>query len=222
MAAEEVEESEDDLLCRIQSGIDYVREQQKKGEAVKQTTRFELANTSPSTALNLLRRHATHVYTSTTHDVYELGVPRPDWVTAGILSGLHDPQWWLNKSPAEVKAGPHAEESDVKRATAQLKGLQTRKSKKKVPTARKKEIEWKLKEGMRRQKKGLKMYGTDSEETEGKSKEDDGSRVDGGATESEESEEDMPVKRGVRTRAAKAPRSRARLPVIEEVEIESE
>ncbi|KAF1847093.1 uncharacterized protein K460DRAFT_279972 [Cucurbitaria berberidis CBS 394.84] len=218
---EEEEEADDELLCRIQSGIEYVHEQQSKGEAIMQTTRFELTTKSPSPALDLLRRHATLVHTSTTHEVYELGVPRPDWVTAGILTGLHDPQWWLNKTVAEVKAGPHAEENDVKRAQGHLKGLQTRKNKKKVLTAREKEIEWKLREGARRQEMSLRMCDSDPEET------DDESEIEevwvGGGYESEESEEEeeMPVKRRQRTMAAKAPRSRLRLSVIQEVEDEN-
>ncbi|CAO2655318.1 Nn.00g103820.m01.CDS01 [Neocucurbitaria sp. VM-36] len=163
---EAAEGAHDALLSRIQASIDYVREQQSKGEAIKQSTRFELTTTSQSRASNLLRRFAAQICASATHEVYELGVPRPDWVTAGILPGLHDPQWWLDKTTAEVKAGPWAEEHDVKRAAANLKGLQTRKNKKKGPTAREKEIEWKLKEGIRRQEKKLRMYDTDSESTE--------------------------------------------------------
>jgi hypothetical protein len=103
-------------------------------------------------------------------------------VKQGILPGLHDPQWWVGKTAAETKAGPHADEYDVKRAAAHLKGLQTKKNKKKVLTVREKEIEWKLKEGMRRQKAGLKMW--DGEEDENESEED--SETDGSKEESED------------------------------------
>jgi hypothetical protein len=54
---------------------------------------------------------------------YEFAVPRLDWVKEGIFPGLHDPQWWLGLSAAEVKAGLHADEAGVKRAAAHLKGL---------------------------------------------------------------------------------------------------
>ena len=220
---EAAEDLHDALVGRIQSGIDYVREQQGKGEAIKQSTRFEFTTTSQSRASNLLRRFATQICASTTHEVYELGVPRPDWVTAGILPGLHDPQWWLDKTAAEVKAGPWAEEHDVKRAAANLKGLHTKRNKKKGPTAREKEIEWKLREGNRRQEKKLRMYDTDTESTEEES-EGEEHWVDkvGESEDSEESDHDMPVRRGVRSMTSRAPRSRARLSIIVEVESDSE
>ncbi|KAH7371008.1 hypothetical protein BKA66DRAFT_573186 [Pyrenochaeta sp. MPI-SDFR-AT-0127] len=212
------------LLERVLSGVKYTRK-----SSVLQTTRFKLATTSShKSSLALLRRYGTEIYTSPTHEVYELGIPRPDWVRQGILPGIHDPQWWLNKSLAEVKAGPHAEERDVKRAAAHLRGLQTRKSNKKVPTAREKEIAWKLKEGTRRQRMGLKMWDSDIGETDEEMEQDNETwlenRTDSKSDKSgsDESEIDLPIKRGVRRMAAKAPRSRARLPVLLEVVEDSE
>jgi hypothetical protein len=59
-------------------------------------------------------------------------------VAQGILPGVHDPQWWVGKSAAEVKAGAHADETVMKRAAAHFKGLQMKRDKKKGPTTRKK------------------------------------------------------------------------------------
>ena len=67
----------------------------------------------------------------------------------------------------------------VKRAAAHLKGQQTKRDKKKGPTAREKEIEWKLREGLMRQEAVEKMGDWESEE------EDDGE---------EEDEKDVPVR----------------------------
>ncbi|KAF1943715.1 hypothetical protein EJ02DRAFT_452974 [Clathrospora elynae] len=169
LAEVDTEEEIDDLLCRIQSGIDYMRKQHRHGEAVGQTTRFEVSTTTTphtSLALTLLRRHATPVSTSVLFEVFELGVPRPDWVTQGILTGLHDPQWWVGKNASETKAGPHADEHDIKRSAAHLKGQQTKKNKKNVATAREEKIEWKLKEWMRRQAAGEKMWDGEGEEAD--------------------------------------------------------
>ncbi|KAJ4362460.1 hypothetical protein N0V83_010553 [Neocucurbitaria cava] len=217
---EEAGEDYDDLLWRVRSGIKYVLEQQSKGEAIKQATRFEIAITSQSRGGDLLRRYATPIYASTTHEVFELGVPRPEWVTAGILPGLHDPQWWLDKSAAKIKAGPWAEEHDVKRAAANLKGLQTRKKKKKGPTAREKDNEWKLREGIRRQERRLKMHDdTDTEMTEDESEREIEEQFFNGRAERVESEDDMPIKRGVRK---SAPKGRARLSTIPEEKSEDD
>lgn len=199
--SESEDEDYNNLLERIRSGVKYTR-----NSAVMQTTRFEFATTStPCPALLLLRRYGTEIYTSSTHEVYELGIPRPVWVTQGILPGIHDPQWWVNKTLAEIKAGPYADKRNIKRAVAMIKGLQTRKHKKKLPTAREREIEWKLREGTRRQEMGLRMWGADSETHESGCDDD----------EDEEEEADMPIKRGVR-KIGEALWSRAKLSAVVE------
>ncbi|EUC47277.1 hypothetical protein COCMIDRAFT_49612, partial [Bipolaris oryzae ATCC 44560] len=104
------------LLTRIQSGLSYTRIQHSLNLPITQTTRFSLSPLSPShlPALRLLRKHATRISSSPTHEVYELGIPRPDWVQEGAIAGVHDAQWWMGKSRAEIKAGPWADEGDVK------------------------------------------------------------------------------------------------------------
>jgi hypothetical protein len=124
----DTESGDDALLERIQAGVEYTRAQQRLGEAVKQTTRFTLSTDTPSRALSLLRRYGTLIVSAADFEEYELAVPRPDGVKEGILPGLHDPQWWVGLSAAEMKAGPHADEAGVKRAAAHLKGLQPRRT----------------------------------------------------------------------------------------------
>lgn len=158
---EDEDEAETMLGC-IQSSIAYFRTQRTKDEGLMQTTRITVSSTLPYIAL--LRRYATIICTSTTYETFDLPVPRPDWVTEGILPGLHDPQWWVGKAAAEVKAGPHADKHDTKKAAAHVKGAKTKNNKKKGPTARKKQIAWKLEKGSRRQMNGERMWGWDSGE----------------------------------------------------------
>ncbi|KNG52448.1 hypothetical protein DDE82_006296 [Stemphylium lycopersici] len=160
---EETAEENNELLSRIQSGVKYVRERDRLGKPIEQTTRFELDPTeaSSSTALDLLCSYGTLISSSVHFVVYELGIPRPDWVAEGTLPGLHDAQWWADKSVAEVKAGSFAEDCDVKRVEANIRGQQKKRSRKKRPTEREKQINEKLEEGLRRQKADLKMYDDD-------------------------------------------------------------
>jgi hypothetical protein len=153
----ESEDESETLLERIHSCIAYTRAQHALGEAVAQVTRFSVSTTANLGILSLLRLHGTLIASAANFEEYELGVPRPDWVAQGILPGVHDPQWWVGKTAAEVKAGAHADEAMVKRAAAHLKCLQTKRDKKKGLTAHEKENEWKLKEGLRRQEAGEKM-----------------------------------------------------------------
>ena len=153
------EEVEDEILNRIQEGVKYMRNQWSAGEPVKQTTRFAMSATSRNPALTLLRKYGILINTSKAHEVYELGIPRPQWVAEGMFPGVHDPQWWLGRTAAEIKAGPYAGPDVVKRAGASLKRMETKKSKRKAQTPRKKELAWKLSEGMKRQGRQSKMYG---------------------------------------------------------------
>lgn len=145
--------SQDDseLLDRIHSGIQYTHEQRRARNPVAQTTRFQISTTEASsrTALSLLRRHATLIAAAPGFELFELGIPRPDWVREGDFLGLHDPQWWVGRTAAEIKAGPLADEQDVRRARAYLKGQETKRGRRKGLTGREKEIGWKLVEGLR-------------------------------------------------------------------------
>jgi hypothetical protein len=69
----------------------------------------------------------------------------------------------VGKSVAGVKAGPWADELDLKRAEARVKGCEMKREKQQKKkgrgmTKKEKEKEEKLKEGLRRQKAGLSMH----------------------------------------------------------------
>ena len=91
-------------------------------------------------------------------------MPRPDWVKEGHFPGIHDPQWWIGRTAAEIKAGPLADEYDVRSAAATMKGVQTRRERKRDRTSREEEMAWKLEEGLRRQKARL---GLEDDEEDG-------------------------------------------------------
>jgi hypothetical protein len=163
-----------------------------------QTTRFEIpfqtATYTPSDinliALALLDSiPAVVIYTSPSFIIYELGIPVPYFVAESSgISLIHTPQWWIDKSAAEIRAGPWADETDLRKAESKMKELETKRRKTVRKTSKQKEIEWKLEEGLRRQEAGLKMY------EDGKDEEDacdDGDKVgDGENGEEDESEID--------------------------------
>jgi hypothetical protein len=162
------EQESSSLLNRIHSGIEYTSSRLSKNLPLMQSTRFLIplrtTTFAPSKthvkALSLLRSSsATIIRKSTTDVVFELGMPIPYVVPQGAgMRLIHSPHWWVGKSTAEMKAGPHAEEKDVRRATANLKGQETKKRKKVGKTAREREIEAKLAEGLRRMKARLRMW----------------------------------------------------------------
>ncbi|KAH7083790.1 hypothetical protein FB567DRAFT_529928 [Paraphoma chrysanthemicola] len=181
----------DSMLLRIYSGIRYSRAQLRKNLPIMQSTHFTIPlppeTPTDGTALVLLRRaeedgFATFVLESSFYIVFELGMPIPYVVPEGAgVRLVHDAQWWVGKSAAEVKAGPHAEAKDVRRAEGNLKGLATRNEKKAVKSKRQREMEGKLREGLRRQVAKEKMCDSD----------EDGERVwSETETESEIGEED--------------------------------
>lgn len=162
------------FLERIQSAIDYTHSQLSQNLPILQTTRFLVQLPSASfeppqahvTALTLLRSCAAPiVYTSDTHNVFELGVPSPYMVAGSVGHTLiNDPQWWMNKSAAEVKAGLFADEEDVRKAQAKIKEVETKKRKRTAPTKKQTNIDWKLAEGLRRQEGGLDMFDVEDED----------------------------------------------------------
>ena len=173
---EAVDEEDDPLLYHVLTGVEYTRTQHAQGKPVIQIARFVL-NTRDllhGQALSALREAgrnglATRVAIDDEREFWEIGVPRPNWVTEGALGGVHDPQWWHGLDAAEIRAGPHADDADLNRARAVLKGTETRRRNKLEKSAGEKskkqqDTDWKLEEGFRRQQLGLKM--NDSEESD--------------------------------------------------------
>lgn len=73
--------------------------------------------------------------------------------------GIHDPQWWVGRSVADVKAGPWADELEVKRVESRVRGVEKGRKKRgrKGVNKGEKERDEKLKEGLRRQRAELGM-----------------------------------------------------------------
>jgi len=68
-------------------------------------------------------------------------------VKQGGWLGIQDPQWWVGRSVAELKAGPWADELEVRRVEGRMRGVEKGKRERKE----------KLREGLRRQREGLGM-----------------------------------------------------------------
>ena len=199
-SAEDNDGETDELIARIRTGIHYTRSQLRKNLPPMQTTRFTIPlpteiytpTTAENTALALLRSSpATSILTAPDFEVFELGIPIPYFVPEGAVGQvIHSAHWWVGKSAAEIKAGPHAEKTDIKKATAQLKGLATKKQNKVNKTAKEREIENKLEEGLRRQQAGEKMCDSDSEGYE--SEDEDLEDLENFESELEDLDEEMP------------------------------
>ncbi|KAL6709110.1 hypothetical protein ACN47E_001926 [Coniothyrium glycines] len=187
---EYLDENEENLLLdRLYDCIRYDRELRGNNQNARNYTLFEVLPQSPLWARDLLRRYGQIILESPARSVYELPAPRPNWVPEGAFGGVHDAQWWVDKSAAEVKAGPHADERDVKRAASHLKGQATRNKKRKGPSAQKKENTRKLEEGVRRQNNGEQMWDAEVEEIDQELSEDganSSSSEDGDSDRSEE------------------------------------
>jgi hypothetical protein len=226
---EAVDEESDPLLYRVLTGVEYTRAQDAQGRPVMQTTRFVL-NTREQIhrrALRVLREAgrdgiATRVAMDDEREVWEIGVPRPDWVTEGALGGVHDPQWWHGLDAAEIRAGPHADDADVNRARTVLKGVETRRKntlKKSAGEKSKKQqdTDSKLEEGLRRQQLGLKMNDSDDSETDRSLFIAEGSDSSSSSSSSDsDSDEEPLIRRLPRWRAEQQARSAATTDALRE------
>jgi hypothetical protein len=84
--------------------------------------------------------------------VYELGVPVPYFTREGAgVRLIHTPHWWVGKSAAEVRAGPYADDAEIRKASAKVKELATKQGKKVGKTLRELEIEEKINGALRMQ-----------------------------------------------------------------------
>jgi hypothetical protein len=130
--AEDGDEEASEQLTRIRTAIDYTHAQRCKRLHPNQMNRFSIPlptehytpSATEATALRLLLASpALKVLESPHFVVYKLGMPVPYLLPQGSgMRLIHTAQWWMGKTTAEVKAGPHAEPRDVRRAIAHLKG----------------------------------------------------------------------------------------------------
>jgi hypothetical protein len=151
----------DALITRIRDGIAYTLSQTSNDLQVMQTTRFSIPrktsayapSATETLALSLLEESpATIISTSPSHIVYELGVPVPYFTREGAgIRLIHTPHWWVGKSAAEVRAGPYADDAEIRKASAKVKELATKQGKKVGKTLRELEIEEKINGALRMQ-----------------------------------------------------------------------
>ncbi|OAL05463.1 hypothetical protein IQ06DRAFT_300601 [Phaeosphaeriaceae sp. SRC1lsM3a] len=180
-------EEHDLLLERVKSGIEYTKSRKAQNLPVLQTTRFSIhlaakkqkPSEAHTAALSLLRASpATIIYTAKDREVFELGCKNLYMVAEGVgHTSPIGPQWWVDKSAAEIKAGPLAAEEDLRKAHAKIKELETNRRKRVLPTQKQINMDWKLAEGLRRQKEGLEMFAAEDEgqeQAEEDTYEDDG------------------------------------------------
>jgi hypothetical protein len=167
--------SGDDLTHRISAAVLYTRVRRAAGLPVESVTRFHIPIHPPHPSLALLRHLSNEagrggtglahfIYADAVHEVYELGAPGP------VQQDGVDPRWFHRQSRAEVRAGPYAEEANVRAANAVLIARDTRAANAARKSGGRKTrqfaIETKLAEGMRRQETGMKMSDSSSEEDE--------------------------------------------------------
>lgn len=95
-------------------------------------TQFTLSRSNPNhrAPLDLLRAArdqglANIIGATDKAEIYEIGAPVALQLPASIET---NPQWWIGLTRAEMKAGPWADDEDVKRAAITLKGMETRKA----------------------------------------------------------------------------------------------
>ena len=74
--------------------------------------------------------------------------------------------WFHGLDAAQIKAGPHRTEVDVKKARPVLKAAETRRNKISEKSQREQEIDWKLQRWHKRYKNGKKMNDSDDSDTD--------------------------------------------------------
>ncbi|KAF2468688.1 uncharacterized protein BDR25DRAFT_357045 [Lindgomyces ingoldianus] len=128
----------DPLVKRIQEAIEYTRGMLAVGQSILVHHQLTIPVNSvadhEAEAFDLLRQAhkaglADLIYTNFEAECYKIGAARKDTVGYGLI----DPLWWIGKSAAEIKAGPFANDDDIRREESILKGLKT-KALQKVPT----------------------------------------------------------------------------------------
>jgi len=124
----------------------------------------------PSPVLSLLRQAHRDGWAQFLRGGPEEEVYMLPWDMPGLqkFPAAIDPNWWKGMTPGEIKAGPLAEEDEIKAATAPLKGLETKRRNAEASghiPAYQKEINRKLEEGLRLQElREAQSPNSDSEE----------------------------------------------------------
>ncbi|KAF2650622.1 hypothetical protein K491DRAFT_720603 [Lophiostoma macrostomum CBS 122681] len=161
----DVKDEDHGVLARIREGIHYTsRLAPKQPPAV--ITHFTLPMNPQTTALRLLREAsnkglATFVWGSDREECYALGMPSA-LHSEPFPSGL-SAQWWVGKTPAQIKAGPFATLTEVLAAQSGI----DQKLKRQKSGLRWKAEEQNLDEGLLRQEAGEPMFQENADGDEG-------------------------------------------------------
>lgn len=164
-----IPDSEYQLLDHIQECIQYTRSclSQNPPQTPHIVTNIPASITNPpSLACKTLRKAAQSgiaqlAWSSEQEEVYTIGVPPP---VKPVGWGEH---WWLGLSPAQVRAGPGADEHHIRRTEGHLRQKAKRGVKaEKNRNGRLNVALRKAEEGVRRQEQGLRMYGSEDEAEE--------------------------------------------------------
>lgn len=157
--ADNVDDKIDILLMRIQSGIFYTRMRLSQMLPLMQTTRFSVprhteeyvpidTEVAAMMLLQALSSPAIVVYHSLTYIVFELGMSNIFLVPEG---------------GAQVVAGPHADEGEIRKAAATSQGLETKRQNKVAKTKKGEAVDYELAEGLQKQQAGVQMWDDEDE-----------------------------------------------------------
>lgn len=155
--------NEDGNLALIEDCISYVREA-LTSQPPRPFTHFSNMLVSafpPSESCILLRQAALEglaqlAFATSDTETYTIA-RRPPVAPLGI--GEH---WWVGLTPAQVRAGPWADEEDVRQAEGELAKLEERKTLSRQRRNGRLSLELRvIEEGIRRQRAGLRMYGNE-------------------------------------------------------------
>ena len=155
--------NEDGNLALVEDCMSYVREA-LTSPPPRPFTHFSnipVSAVPPSESCILLRQAALEglaqlAFATSDTETYTIA-RRPPVAPLGI--GEH---WWVGLTPAQVRAGPWADEEDVRQAEGELAKLEERKTLSRQRRNGRLSLELRvIEEGIRRQRAGLRMYGNE-------------------------------------------------------------
>lgn len=111
-----------DLSERILDCVDYSRACLQKGKSPAVTSNFCIPVIDPPSKIHQTLQNAVEegiahlVWSAPSEECYELGV-RPAPVPSGYpYAVIAEPQWWVGRSNAQIRAGPYANKTQAGKA----------------------------------------------------------------------------------------------------------
>ena len=153
--------NEDGNLALVEDCISYVREAltSQPPRPFTHSSNIPVSAFPTSESCILLRQAALEglaqlAFATSDTETYTIARRPP---VAPLDIGEH---WWAGLTPAQVRAGPWADEEDVRQAEGELAKLEERKTLSRQRKNGRLSLELRvIEEGIRRQKAGLRMYG---------------------------------------------------------------